>query len=140
MGAFDVSIGEAMATFRRFEDIQAWQKARVLVREIYMATGQGTFARDFDLRSQIRRSATSIMANIAEGQGRRTDRDFANFLNISLGSVAETKSHLYLALDLGYLDQVFFDMTYEKLDEIGRMVFGLVEHLRQIKIRDVQTS
>lgn len=121
-----------MATFKRFEDIQAWQKARALAKEIYQASGQGAFARDFDLRSQIRRSATSIMSNIAEGQGRRSDRDFANFLNISLGSVAETKSHIYLALDLGYIDQTFFDTTYEKLDEIGRMVFGLVEHLRRI--------
>ncbi len=121
-----------MATFRRFEDIQAWQKARTLVKQIYMASGQGAFARDFDLRSQLRRSATSIMANIAEGQGRRSDRDFANFLNITLGSVAETKSHLYLAFDLAYIDQVFFDNTYENLDEVGRMVFGLVAHLRQI--------
>jgi four helix bundle protein len=121
-----------MATFKRFEDIQAWQKARVLVKEIYIASGRRGFAKDFDLRSQVRRSAISIMANIAEGQGRRSDRDFANFLNISLGSVAETKSHLYLALDLAYIDQAFFDLTYGKLDEVGRMVFGLVSHLRQI--------
>ena len=119
-----------MATFRRFEDIKAWQKARLLVKEIYLASGKGAFARDFDLRSQIRRSATSIMANIAEGQGRRSDRDFAHYLNISLGSVAETKSHLYIAVDLEYIDEAVFEMTYEKLDEIGRMVFGLVEHLR----------
>ncbi len=119
-----------MATFKRFEDIVAWQKARILVKEIYLASGQGILARDFDFRRQIRRSATSIMANIAEGQGRRSDKDFAHFLNISLGSVAETKSHLYLALDLAYIDQEFFDITYEKLDEVGRMVFGLVSHLR----------
>lgn len=49
------------------------------------------------------------MSNIAEGQGRRTNKDFANFLNFSLGSVAETKSHLYLALDLDYVSQTFFE-------------------------------
>jgi len=70
------------------------------------------------------------MSNIAEGQGRRTDRDFANFLNIALGSLAETKSHMYLALDLGYLTEDMFADVYEKLDEIGRMVFSLVSHLR----------
>ncbi len=75
------------------------------------------------------------MANIAEGQGRRSDRDFANFLNISLGSVAETKSHLYVTLDLDYIDQAFFDLTYKKLDEVGRMVFGLIGHLRQLGTR-----
>ena len=129
-----------MATFRRFEDINAWQKARVLVKEIYLASGEGAFAKDYDLRSQVRRSATSIMANIAEGQGRRSDREFANFLNISLGSIAETKSHLYIALDLAYVDRKFFDVTYEKLDEVGRMVFGLVAHLRQIKGRGFPTT
>ena len=120
-----------MATFKRFEGILVWQKARSVVRDIYLVSAEGSFARDFDLRKQFRRFATSIMANIAEGQGRRSDKDFAHFLNIALGSVAETKSHLYLALDLGYVEQGFFDTTYERLDEIGRMVFGLVAHLRK---------
>lgn len=119
-----------MATFRRFEDIQAWQKARVLAVRIYAICGDRYFSRDFDLRSQIRRSASSIMSNIAEGQGRRTDRDFAHFLNIALGSVAETKSHMYLALDLAYVSQSDFHEIYEQLDELGRMIFGLIKHLR----------
>lgn len=119
-----------MASFKRFEDIQAWEKARVVSREIYIISSNGSFGRDFDLRSQIRRSAVSIMANIAEGQGRRTDKDFANFLNISLGSIAETKSHLYIAYDLGYLNQEVFDSLYAKLDEVGKMVFSLCSHLR----------
>lgn len=84
-----------MATFKRFEDIQAWQKARVLTKDIYYLTKQNEFSKDYDLRSQIRRSSVSIMTNIAEGQGRRTNKDFANFLNISLGSISETRiSHL----------------------------------------------
>lgn len=70
------------------------------------------------------------MSNIAEGQGRRTDRDFAHFLNIALGSVAETKSHMYLALDLDYVTEETFSDIYEKLDEIGKMIFGLISHLR----------
>ena len=119
-----------MATFKRFEDIQAWQKARVVSLDAYRLTADGEFSKDFDLRRQIRRSASSIMSNIAEGQGRRTDRDFANFLNIAFGSVAETKSHMYLALDLGYVSQENFDQTYQRLDEIGRMIFGLISHLR----------
>ncbi len=83
-----------MATFRRFEDIKAWQKARILTKDIYLISQDGKFSKDFDLRSQIRRSATYIMANISEGQGRRSDKEFANLLNITLGSLAETKSHL----------------------------------------------
>jgi four helix bundle protein len=120
-----------MATFRRFEDIQVWQKARTFSVLIYKISGIEKFRRDFDLRSQIRRSSVSIMANIAEGQGRRTDKDFANFLNMALGSVAETKSHLYLALDLGYINKEEFEDAYKKADEIGRMVFGLISHLRR---------
>lgn len=119
-----------MATFKRFEDIHAWQKARKVTVEIYKLSGQGEFARDYDLRSQIRRSSSSIMSNISEGQGRRTDRDFAHFLNISLGSVAETKSHMYLAMDLEYISEPRFNEIYEKLDEIGKMLFGLSSHLR----------
>jgi len=119
-----------MPTFRRFEDIHAWQKARVLVKEVYLMSGTGNFSKDFELRSQIRRSAVSIVANIAEGQGRRTDKDFANFLNMSLGSVAESKSHIYLALDLDYIAPSQFQDFYEKLDELGRMIFSLSAHLR----------
>jgi len=59
------------------------------------------------------------MANIAEGQGRRTDKDFAQFLNISLGSIAETKSHLYIAFDLDYISEELFDNIYKSLDEVG---------------------
>jgi four helix bundle protein len=108
----------------------AWQKARLLTKEIYLLSGKGEFARDFELRNQLRRSATSIMANIAEGQGRRTDKDFANFLNMSLGSLAESKSHIYLALDLNYINQEQFEDLYKKLDELGRMIFSLSTHLR----------
>jgi four helix bundle protein len=119
-----------MATFKRFEDIQAWQKARKVTVDIYKLSGKSEFGKDFDLRSQIRRSCSSIMSNIAEGQGRRTDRDFAHFLNISLGSVAETKSHMYLAMDLDYVSEESFMIIYDKLDEIGKMIYGLSAHLR----------
>jgi four helix bundle protein len=128
-----------MASFKRLEDIQAWQKARITSKQIYAESSEGDFGRDFELRSQIRRSAVSIMSNIADGQGRRTDRDFANFLNIALGSTAETKSHLYLSLDLGYIAQDFFDEVYSKLDEVGRMVFSLSTHLRDSSSRTSET-
>ncbi len=89
-----------MATFNRFEDIQAWQKARILTKIIYQITGD-------------------------------TDKDFANVLNISLGSSSETKSHIYIALDLEYISQKVFDDIYQKLDEVGKMVFVLSSHLRK---------
>ena len=126
-----------MATF---EDIQAWQKARNVSQQIYRLTDDGDFGKDFGLRNQIRRSAVSIMSNIAEGQGRRTDRDFAQFLNMALGSLAESKSHMYLALDLGYISAEVFDDMYEKMDEVGRMVYSLIFHLRAALPKTSQTS
>jgi four helix bundle protein len=119
-----------MPTFRRIEDIQVWQKAREVTKMIYAVTGNGSFAKDFGLRSQIQRASVSIMANIAEGFGRRSDKEFANFLNMAHGSVSETQSHLYVALDLHYVDQVTFTKLYELLDEISRMTLALAQRLR----------
>ncbi len=81
-----------MAGFQRFEDIQAWQKARALVREIYVVTGQGSFGRDFGLRDQIRRAAVPVMSNIAEGFGRKNDGDFIRFLDFARASATEVRS------------------------------------------------
>jgi four helix bundle protein len=118
-----------MATFKRFEDILAWQKARQVTKVIYDLTRDGEFARDNGLRDQIRRSSVSIMANIAEGQARRSDKDFAHFLNISRSSVAEVQSHMYVALDTNYISQKDFEVVYQMLDEISRMTFSLAKHL-----------
>ncbi len=119
-----------MATFKRFEDILAWQKSRQATRQIYEITNKGLFARDFGLRDQIRRSSISVMANIAEGFGRRSNKEFSNFLNIAHGSAAETQSHLYIALDLDYLSKSDFDELYKLYDENSRMIMSLNQHLR----------
>ena len=119
-----------MATFKKFEEIIAWQKARTVTRLVYEMTSDGRFARDFGLRDQIRRACVSIMANIAEGHGRRTDKEFANFLNMARGSACEVQSHLYVALDLGYVVQDSFAVVYDLLEEISRMTIALSQRLR----------
>ena len=119
-----------MAGFGKFEEIQAWQKAGKAANLIYEITSDGSFARDFGLGDRIRRASVSIKANIAEGQGRNSDKEFANFLNIAHGSIAETQSHLYVALDLGYLNADNFTQVYNLLDEVGRMTMSLMKHLR----------
>ncbi|HEY0080289.1 MAG TPA: four helix bundle protein [Pyrinomonadaceae bacterium] len=123
-----------MATFKRFEDIQAWQKARQVTRMIYEITSQDRFAKDFGLRDQIRRASVSIMANIAEGFGRHSDKEFANFLNMAHGSASEVQSHLYVALDLHYIDQTSFEKLHGLLNEISRMTLVLAQHLRASKL------
>ncbi|MDE3085054.1 MAG: four helix bundle protein, partial [Verrucomicrobiota bacterium] len=97
-----------MATFKRFEDIEAWQRAREISRQLYALTNNGAFARDFGLRDQVRRASVSVMANIAEGFGRGGNREFSQFLAHSRGSLAELKSHLYVALDAGFMDETAF--------------------------------
>ena len=122
-----------MATFRKFEDIQAWQKARQVTRNIYEITSEGSFAKDYGLSNQIQRASVSIMANIAEGFGRHSDKEFANFLNIAHGSVSEVQSHLYVALDLKYIDEDSFNKLYDMLNQISRMTLVLAQHLRTFK-------
>jgi four helix bundle protein len=123
-----------MATFKRLEDIQAWQKARAVTRMIYEITADGHFAKDFGLRDQTRRASVSIMANIAEGFGRRFDKEFANFLNMAHGSISEVQSHFYVALDLNYIEQTSFTELSHLLDEISRMTLVLAQHLRASKL------
>lgn len=120
-----------MGLIKRFEDIKAWQRAREFTRLLYTATSVRPFRVDVDFRKQMRRASVSIMANIAEGFGRHSDREFANFLNIARGSALEVQSHLYVALDLNYLSREQFDEFYQIADEISRMIFTLQNYLRK---------
>jgi four helix bundle protein len=85
---------------KRFEEIKAWQKARELVAEVYRICVAGPIARDYGLKDQLCRAAVSSMSNIAEGFARRTDKDFAHFLDVAKGSAVEVQSLLYVALDV----------------------------------------
>ena len=120
-----------MATFKKFEEIHVWQKAREITKKIYLMSNQGDFARDFSLRDQMKRASVSIMANIAEGHGRRTSAEFANFLNIARGSAVEPQSHLYVALDLNYISESEFQESYAMLEEVSRMTISLAQYLRK---------
>ena len=94
---------ELMASFKSFEDIEAWQKGRELVKEVYGVSARGEFSKEFGLKDQIRRASISIISNIAEGFERGGDREFIQFLSIAKGSVGEVKAQLYVALDQGYV-------------------------------------
>src|SRR6266478_2694317 len=101
-----------MSKMEKFEDIIAWQKARILTKEIYGSTMVGAFRNDFGLRGQIQRASVSTMSNIAEGFERGGDKEFIQFLSTSKGSCGEVKSLLYVALDQSYLTPVTFDQLY----------------------------
>ncbi|MFQ6757180.1 MAG: four helix bundle protein [Deltaproteobacteria bacterium] len=122
-----------MAGIGRFEDIVAWQKARVLTREIYLVTASGGFAKDFGLRDQIRRASVSVMANIAEGFERAGRAEFHQFLVVAKASCAEVRSHLYVALDVGYITEDLFRGLSDMTEEVGRIIGGLRRTVNQIK-------
>jgi len=108
-----------------FEELIAWQKARVLTGEIYRATADGDFGRDFGLKNQIQRAAVSVMSNLAEGFERGRPAEFHQFLSVAKASCAELRSQLYVALDVGYLDQEQFENLIALAQEVGRIVGGL---------------
>jgi len=124
-----------MATFRRIEEIVAWQRARELARRIYFHFGKEAFARDFALRDQIRKAAISALSNIAEGFEREGKREFIQFLAIAKGSIGEIKSQLYIARDQGFIDDGDFERLFELTDEVCRTVAGLMTYLRSSPTR-----
>jgi len=114
-----------MKKIERFEDLIAWQKAREMTREIYQVTQKGKFPRDFGLTGQIQRATVSSMSNIAEGFERYGQGEFHQFLSIAKASCAEVRSLLYVAFDIGYLDQDQFQKLLKQTVELGRIIGAL---------------
>jgi four helix bundle protein len=120
-----------MAAHERFEDLQVWQAARTLVREIYLCTQSGSFAKDLGLKTQIQRAAVSIMSNIAEGFERSGNKEFSHFLYLAKGSAGEVRSQLYIAFDLGYLDQKTFGFLNDAALSISKQLSGFIKYLNR---------
>ena len=115
---------------QRFEDIRAWQEARVLVKTVYDAIKSSkSFTEDYKLRGQIHSAAVSVMSNIAEGFSRRSTKEFIQFLFIAKGSVAEVQSQLYVALNQSYINEEKFDELYSRSDEVARLISGFIRYL-----------
>jgi four helix bundle protein len=124
-----------MASFRSFEEIDAWKKARELTRSVYGATAKGAFAQDYSLRDQIRRACVSIMSNVAEGHGRGGTREFLQFLSMAIGSANEVSSQLYVALDEGYIDDRQFRHLTGLAQESANLAGGLARYLRTTELK-----
>ena len=113
----------------KFEDLECWQKARELCNYIYALTKKTLFRKDFGHAGQINDSAGSSMDNIAEGFGRRGNKEFAYFLHVSLGSAYEVKSQIYRALDKKYITDNEFEDAMKLADETASKVFKLIRYL-----------
>ena len=112
------------------KDLDVWRKSVSLVTSIYEVTK--TFPNDeiYGLTNQIRRSSVSIPSNIAEGSARQGDKEFAHFLYISLGSLSELETQLIIANSLNYLSLKDYDSVITSLEEIRRMLLGLIKYVR----------
>lgn len=108
-----------MATIKKLEDINVWQLARDISKDIYRITKYDQFSRDIRFVSQIRAAAGSIMDNIAEGFGREGNKEFVQFLSIANGSCMEVKSQLYRALDAEYINSEEFTIINDKIEIIS---------------------
>ena len=110
---------------RPHEKLGVWERAIEFVVTVYRMTDMFPKEERFGLTSQIRRAAVSVPANIAEGAGRRSDKEFSYFLSNAQGSASELATELLIAKKLGYLSDVDYDGGLKELDNIGRMIFGL---------------
>jgi four helix bundle protein len=120
-----------MTTVKRFEDLECWKEARVLVRQIYGLTKKKKFSMDFELKNQIRRSAVSTMANTAEGFHRNSNKDFLKFLDYSRSSIAETLSHAYVALDQDYIVEPEMENLKQQADLVWKKINSLISYLNK---------
>jgi len=119
-------------TAERFEDLRIWQNARIQANRIYDSFGPDSpSSRDFGFRDQIQRCGVSVMNNIAEGFERRSDQDFARFLDIAKGSNGEVRSMLYLAEDRAYLQSQAAEELRNFSEDLSRGIESLAKHLRK---------
>lgn len=109
----------------RFEKLEVWQEARKINRLVYQLTKKFPKDEMFAMVSQIRRASVSILANIAEGSGRNSDKDFAHFLEQSYGSLMEVVSIFYLALDEGYVNETELDPLLAALEQLSKRTVAL---------------
>ena len=120
-------------TVSSFEDLVAWQKARVLTTDIYKLTRSASFRGDRALASQLQRASVSIMSNIAEGFERTNQGDYHRFLIIAKGSCGEIRAQLYVALDVGYLTQEEFTRLSRNSAEVSRVLGGLIKSVERAR-------
>ena len=119
-----------MGKVGNYKDLIAWQKGMDLVEVVYRVSRSFPADERFGLVSQIRRAAISVPSNIAEGCGRKSEKEFARFLSIAAGSTSEAEYQILLARDLGYLDHDAYDHLNQLVNEVKKMLNALIQKLK----------
>ena len=120
-----------MTKIARFEDLQSWQKARLLTNLVYDLTGHSDFSKDFRMRDQIRDAAGLVMHNVAEGFDSGSNPEFIRFMKMARRSASEVQSQLYLALDRKYITIEELKKAYDLATEAKRLINGIIAYLRK---------
>jgi len=124
-----------MSTITRFEDLEVWQLARKFAAMIYQLTVQERFSKEYKFKDQIKDSSGSVMDNIAEGFGRESRLELINFLGIAKGSLNETRSQLYRAMDYNLITQDIFDIHYQEAETIAAKIGAFMIYLNKSLIK-----
>jgi len=119
---------------KRFEDLPVWKDSRQLVREVFGTGRKKNLIKEYSFRNHIERTAVSIMANIAEGYERDGDKEFAQFLSQAKASAGELRSHLYVALDMNFIESKEFDSLSQKVTSISKQLSGLIRYVKKSNI------
>ena len=120
-----------MATINRFEDLEIWQEARRLAKEIHLIAIQTGLKLDFKLKEQVKASSGSVMDNIAEGFERDGNLEFRQFLSIAKGSAGEARSQLYRIYDFEYIDENKFDLLRKDYENLSGKIKNFITYLNK---------
>ncbi len=111
-----------------FKELKVWQKSKDLAVKIYKITDDGKLSKDFGLKDQMQRSAVSVPSNIAEGDELNTDKQSIRHFYIAKGSLAELRTQIIIANEIGFLEVDIFKELDNECDEIGKMLTSLIKH------------
>ena len=124
-----------MATIKRFEDLEIWQKARFFCKKIFRIVNYEKFSKDYRFKDQIKASSGSIMDNIAEGFERSGNKEFVQFLFVAKGSCGESRSQLYRAFDFEYIEKEEFDELTQDAVNLSQDIANFINYLKQSEMK-----
>ena len=128
----------SMATINKFEDLEIWQLARDICRQVKIHIEKEKFSKDFTLKDQIKRSSGSSMDNIAEGFERDGNREFIQFLSIGKGSIGETRSQTYRAYDYGYISKEECELMVQECIKLSQKMGSFITYLKNSELKGLK--